>query len=125
LEPAEQWELHDFYGFTENYDDVQALAHRAAVSLARPSLPQQAGKAFRKVAALLARATPLDAGLVPLEIPISMESANGPRRDRNVSVKFLVRAQPDIPAIVRALQALADLEDQIKRDAEDGQDKAA
>jgi hypothetical protein len=49
LSPTEQWTLHSYYEFTKNLTDHELLAHRAAISKARPSLPQTAGKAFARL----------------------------------------------------------------------------
>lgn len=49
LSPTEQWTLHSYYEFTKHLTDSELLAHRAAVTRARPSLPQTAGKAIARM----------------------------------------------------------------------------
>jgi hypothetical protein len=51
LNAVEQWHLHAFFRPSEQLSDQAALAHRAEVSAARSSLPQQAGRASKKLRA--------------------------------------------------------------------------
>lgn len=48
LDPTEQWDLFRFYLPHEIRTDSALLGHRAEISRLDPSLPQRAGRAFRK-----------------------------------------------------------------------------
>lgn len=45
----DQRHLHDYFRFSENLSDAEAIKHRRLVSAARPSLPQCAGRALARL----------------------------------------------------------------------------
>lgn len=50
---SDQQTVVDFYGLTSHRTDQQALEHRRKVAMADPSLPSRAGKALRRLEAVL------------------------------------------------------------------------
>jgi hypothetical protein len=48
LDSNDEIDLHEYFAPTHDYTDEQALEHRRAVSAARPSQPQIAGRAYAR-----------------------------------------------------------------------------
>lgn len=95
LSPTDQWALHDFYVCTKKLSVDEVLAHRRTVTVAQPSLPQRAGKAFKKIEVFLD---------MPPRVPMAPVHPDGRRRKagakRNIWVQSQVR--PDIDPNVLA-----------------------
>lgn len=49
LSPTEQFYIHDYFEPTKNLSPLEAVAHRKDMTARRPSLPQQAGRAFARI----------------------------------------------------------------------------
>ena len=49
LSPTEQFYIHDYFEPAKNLSPLDAVAHRKDVTTRRPSLPQQAGRAFARI----------------------------------------------------------------------------
>ena len=92
LSPAEQWALHSYYEFTKHLTDSELLAHRAAVSKAKPSLPQTAGKAFAKLSTFTKR----------LEVYRSTPHPKARKKGAPYEVRVLSQVNPDIDPKVMA-----------------------
>lgn len=93
LSSREQWHLHAYFRFTEDLSDSSALQHRKAVSRDRPALPQQAGRALRRL-----RQSAQALAVQPL-------TASGMRRKKvaRVKVRSVVRPQPDVERLAQIL----------------------
>lgn len=86
LTPAEQWNLRAYFQPAKDLTDQQLLVHRKVVTWHRPTLPHQAGKA-----------------LANLWRGPSMSSIG-----QRLAVLGVVRPEPDIHKLARALKALAE-----------------
>jgi len=89
----EQWHLHAYFRFTGGLSDSNALQHRKAVSRDRPALPQQAGRALRRL---------WQSAQAPAVQPVA---ASGMRRKKvtRVKVRSDVRPQPDVERLAQVL----------------------
>lgn len=85
VSPRDQRYLHSFFRLAEELTDADALSHRRAVSVERPSLPQSAGRALRHLAH-------------PRYEPATLVG-----RRRRIVVYPLVRPQVDTHKLGRAL----------------------
>lgn len=86
--------LHDFFRLSEMLTEAELLAHRKAITIERPSLPHQAGRALKHLAK-----------------PLLLKQPPGNGR---IIVHPVVRPHPDVKRLARALQDLA------RRIAEEG-----
>ncbi|MDQ1174964.1 hypothetical protein QE430_003271 [Microbacterium testaceum] len=114
LSATEQWDLHGFFAPTEEFTSEQALAHRQDVSGERPSLPQQAGRAYAHLQAIEERFAKLP--------PRPAVTKSGTRRnyrskDLNIQVRGLVHPTIDYEKLTSALLEHADNE--VRRQAGD------
>ncbi len=99
LSGSAQRALHDFYAPTQELRKHEALEHRRVVSRGRPSLPHEAGRAYRRIEAewrRLDHRSKLLASTQPAGTRISS-------RNRHVTLQPVWRPEPDIPLLVRAL----------------------
>ncbi|MGC4174495.1 hypothetical protein [Demequina sp.] len=97
LEPQEQWALFDFYLHHERHGREELLIYRQEITALNPSLPQQAGKAFRRWQQVR-------------ETAIAKRQQAGPVKRRNstdFTLGFQVRAEPDVRLLARAVVQLA------------------
>ena len=113
LTPGDQRALHDYFQPSKDLPPEVRLAHRATVTAARPSLPHQAGRALSKLR------NPPDA------LPVHRQSGgqiravtSGRGRQRNITVRAVLRPEIDYPKLARALLMLA-------RDSEHGPEQFA
>lgn len=111
----EQWDLHGFYGITEQFDEKHILAYRARVSREQPSLPQRAGRAY-------AHLQSIEHQLAKLQ-PRPPVMKDGKRRnhrsaDLNIQVRALVHPVIDYEKLASALLEHADNE--LRRETEEG-----
>ncbi len=103
LSSREQWQLHGYFRPSEELSDADLLAHRIAISKEQPSLPQRAGKAYRKlelVRASLARAR--NVAVTP-----SQPTQRTSRKVRHITVRAVVNPKPDLHKLAKALMAMA------------------
>ena len=100
LSPTAQWHLHGYFRPSEQLTTEQSLEHRKQVSAEWPALPQQAGRAFKKILRiyLADQATP------PPEPPAKPFKH---RKVTNVIALPLVKPKPDPEKLARALIAVA------------------
>ena len=100
LLPQEQWQLHDFYQPSKYLTDEQGFAHRAEISEQRLSLPQLPGKAYKVIMSFEPVTRDHLANLDPVT-----KNRKTRKRAKNhvVKVRALVRPEPDIMKLSRAL----------------------
>jgi hypothetical protein len=51
----QQLELHDYFAITQQLFEAEVLVHRLTISRQQPSLPQRAGRAYRRIEPFLDR----------------------------------------------------------------------
>lgn len=100
LSPAEQWALHDFYACIKKLSDVDALAHRRNITGIQPSLPQRAGKAFKKIGVFLDLPP-----RVPEPAPVHPDGRRRkiPGSKQAISVRGVVRPEIDPERLAKIL----------------------
>ena len=96
---ADQQRLHAYFRLTEELTDTESLKHRTDLTRGHPSLPHGAGRALRHLAnpRQSLRRRPARA-VAP--------SRRG-SREHNITVRAIVRPQPDVKRLAQALLALA------------------
>jgi hypothetical protein len=99
LKPTQQWDVHDYYRPSEELTRAELLEHRRRVSRERPALPQRASKAFKILI-----------GAAPAAPPADTIINAGPRGDRRIRVRAIVRPQIDVEKLASALLMLAELQ---------------
>jgi hypothetical protein len=97
LSPSEQWHLHDYFKPATDLSDKALLDHRRQVTQGRPSLPQQAGRALAE----------MQQGRAPVPVTRQVTTPTKRGKVRQVSVRSVVRPQPDFHKPARALLARA------------------
>jgi hypothetical protein len=117
LTPTEQWQLHDFYQPSKDLTDIELLKHRNEITIKRPSLPQQAGRALAKLYAAAAYGA---ARGVRLRATATIKPAKRTiHRVRAVQVYGVVKPEPDLKKLARALVQIAiDMQNKNKPDSE-------
>lgn len=120
LTPTEQWQLHDYFQPGKDWPAEQLLKHRAQITKERPSLPHQAGRALSKFQERVAQVALLRVRGAKRPIAAGRPS----RGERHLEVKAVVRPEPDLKKLSRALIAVA-LERQVRADAGDPTDSAS
>jgi len=122
----DQWNLHDYYSPTEPASDEAALKYRRQITLERPPLPQQAGKAFALITPHFRTAPFIPASETKIaKLPVGKRTN---KRHRNVVVKTLVRPKVDVDKLTRAFVLLFEhdmAEQQRLKDEADKGDRAA
>jgi len=103
LTPTEQWQLHDYFRPSKDLTDAELLAHRAAISKERPTLPQQAGKALVKLQGAAAHVALR--GVRMRKQPKAAKYARGKRGQ--IQVYGVVKPELDLKALARALLGIA------------------
>jgi hypothetical protein len=103
LSVAEQHQLFDYFWPSRKMTDRELLIYRKAITLLRPSLPQQAGRALSKLYARLAARA-----VVQLREPRRSLSRARHHGDHHISVRAVVRPEVDVRRLVRAILAVAD-----------------
>ncbi len=102
LSPEEQRHLHDYFRPSEDLSGTELLAHRQDISTQRPSLPHCAGRALAKmekhVSAYLNAASTGELVRAVDRLPT--------KRVTSVRVRAVVRPQPDLTKLARALLSL-------------------
>ncbi len=88
LKGRDQSAVHAFYRPAYDLTDVELLAHRKAITLKHPSLPNRAGKALAVFSAVLSAAPPA----------ISSSDSG-----RTISVRVVRRPHPDLAKFHAAL----------------------
>lgn len=111
LSPTEQILIHDFYEPSKRLMGADLKAHRAVITTARLSLPQQAGKAFARIEPFLDRPP-----LVP--VPVPMRAGHSKRRQAAVTITSKTHAHIDPARIAKILMDMA-------RESRERNDRAA
>lgn len=116
LTSAEQRAIHDYYCPTEALSDGYALQYRHEAGWRHSPLPHLAGRAYAKLVGIRA-------GTVPVPAPQTryVVAGRGDTRGRAITVRAVLRPQPDIQGIVRALMSLKpeDLDAMVQRMKDD------
>ncbi len=104
LSPAEQWQLHEYFQLSKLLSDSDLLVHRAVITAQRPTLPQQAGRALRKLDAA--------AGAWALQQQRRLVSSLPPQRhqptdQQRVRAYGIVKPEIDLQAFVQLLMDMA------------------
>jgi len=102
-----QFDLHTYFQTTNLGTDAELLAERARLTAEDPSLPQRAGKALAALHDAPTKGRPASRACVP--------AGKG-----TIYVRGVMRAEPDVKQLARALLCLAE-----ELDRQDGEDKAA
>ena len=93
LSSGSQSHLHDYFRPACEWGDRELLAHRRRVSMARPALPQQAGRAYAQLMRVVDAA----------ERQPAARARVGTGKLRSVQVRGVRRASPDTERLVRVL----------------------
>lgn len=107
LLPSEQWDLYDFFAPTKTLSDAQLREHRHDMTVIDRSLPQRAGRAFKKLERALA------VHVVEMQAQTAQPGAAVVKKtkrqsnDQVVTVRSLVHTEPDVARMTKALLALA------------------
>lgn len=100
LTPNEQWDAHRYFAFAQVLEPAQLVAHCRQVTLSDPSLPNRAGKAFRKVEDAINQQA--------IVRPPTQPRVKAVRRKRGpIHVRSVVRPEPDYKKYARVLVELA------------------
>jgi hypothetical protein len=83
ISTRDQWYLHQYFRPSDDLTPRELLAHREAITQEQPSLPQCAGRALRHLAD-----------------PKPLRVATG---SKQIRVYSMIRSEPDIPKLARAL----------------------
>lgn len=106
LPPYVQHDLHDFYAPSELLTDAEALAHRAAMTNAFPSLPQKAGRAFGALSAHLEGRPSLMVERYEASTTMTHRVGNN-QKARVLRLTVVIRPAPDVHYLAKALLRLA------------------
>lgn len=100
LSPAEQWALHDFYACNKKLSDDEALVHRRDATIKQPSLPQRAGKAFKKLNVFMNQPP-----RIPVPTPVRADGHRRkiPNSKSVISVTSVVNPDVDYERLAKAL----------------------
>lgn len=99
----EQMYLHDYFAPSQGISDEELVAHRKAVTARRPSLPQCAGRALRRLQVELEAAA-------AVRVPAG---SSHPAGNRRIVVRAIARPEVDEDRMVQALlRAARDLVDE-------------
>lgn len=115
LSGNDQLTLHQYFAPSKELSDDELLAHRQAVTLEEPSLPNQAGKTWARLQRIIAGQeaayTYAPARHQPSRVP-----AGSRGKRHNIIVTSVLRPEPDVRKIAEALIkiALADAEAEIE-----------
>lgn len=102
LSPTEQFYIHDYFEPAKNLSPLEAVAHRKDVTARRPSLPQQAGRAFARIRPFL------NMQLDPKPIaPVAERSRTWGTGSRHVQVLSQVNPELDPKAFAQIIIELA------------------
>jgi hypothetical protein len=105
LLPHEQWDLHEYYRFTEQLSEDQLHQHWRSVQAAGSSLPHRAGRAYAAFQPFLVDE--------PIRIVVQPPVSSAKRRQvKAVQIKSLVRPEIDIEKLARVLLQIADQPDE-------------
>jgi hypothetical protein len=104
LTSTEQWQLHDYFQPSKYLADTELLEHRKKISKERPSLPHQAGRALAKLERHAARLAVQHAKPAALSQPVQHQRRG---KDRVITVRSVVRPEPDLKLLARAIVMLA------------------
>lgn len=99
LSPTEQSYLHAYFRPTEAISAPDLLAHRKSITRQRPSLPQSAGRALRKLQ---------DHQTALVELPASSPAPATKSSHRRIVVHSVIRPEPDIERMAKALLRAAE-----------------
>lgn len=102
LSPTEQFCIHDFFEPTKNLSPLEAVAHRKDITARRPSLPQQAGRAFARIRPFLN----MQLNPRPLK-PVSERPRTWSAGSRQVRVFSRVNPELDAKAFAKIIIELA------------------
>ena len=100
--------LHDYYALVYDLNDHDAVAHRVAVTLLRPALPQSAGRALVSLKLAMKRAGIRRKLLSKIE-QLAPKLRKRPRitGQRNITVRAVARPKPDVERLARAITLMA------------------
>ena len=103
-----QRDLYDFFAFTVPMSDQDALAYRAEMTAAFPSLPQSAGRALE---ALRAHLEGRQHRMLTTHRTVTSQISVVADSVRTVQVEAVSRPSMGVDAFTRALRQLADRDD--------------
>lgn len=95
LSPAEQWDVHAYYKPSYDLSESELLKHRRSITSERPTLPARASKVFKVL---------VDPTADPSRAAMVQTSESG----RRIRVTGVVRPEPDLEQLARALLMLAE-----------------
>jgi hypothetical protein len=104
LSSAEQYQIHDYFQPSKDLSDLELLAHRDRITKERPSLPHQAGRALAKLrdAAAVLSVRRLRMAKAPAGAKVRRQG------NRHLTVRAVVKPEPDMQKLARALVMLAE-----------------
>ena len=103
LSAAEQYALHDYFVPSKHLSDEALLEHRQTITKQRPSLPHQAGKAASKLDRIVTKGPQvIDTTRAVTRTALKAKSGKA----RNLTVRAVMRPEPDFHKLARALIAL-------------------
>jgi hypothetical protein len=107
LSPTEQWLLHTYFMPDVQLSADELASYRREVTKQNPSLPQRAGRAFTKLLRELDAENARREARAATQAPRGGTSRRRPSRnaDRIVTVRSVVRPEPDKELLARALVA--------------------
>jgi hypothetical protein len=97
LATGEQWDLHAYYVPSKDLSDEALLEHRGRITQQRRSLPAKAGKAFEALASGKVHAV--------VSGPVITK---GKLAGHHLSVRAIVRPEPDLRKFAQALLGVAE-----------------
>lgn len=101
ISPKEQWAIHDYFQPSKQLSFQELVDHRRTVSRERPSLPATAGRAANQIWQLI------EGQRAPR--PFAQSEQRGSRQ-RQVTVRAVVRPEIDIEKLAKTLLELAKLQ---------------
>lgn len=116
----QQSQLHEYYQTQSLEPDERLLAERTRLQTEKPSLPQQASKAYHRL--VLHYNSELSAAGAGRQVPLPVRGTR--RGDRRIRARPVARPARDFGALARALLALG-IEQARKEREQDEKDSAA
>jgi hypothetical protein len=92
--PEDQRYIHDYFRPSEDLTDEQRIAHRVAITNQHPSLPALAGRALKRHSYL--------------PVPLIYVGGKGGKQLHALTVRSVIRPQPDTKKFAQAILALAE-----------------
>jgi hypothetical protein len=115
LSPNQQADLHHYYQPLHKYTDDHLQKHRAHVTKLDPSLPARAGKSYARLHRVyeqgVERAKRADGSKQSPMQPPRPKRTPVPASSRRITVRAVLRPEPDLHKLSQALIALARIKD--------------